>query len=120
MSLVKEFKEFAVRGNAVDMAVGILVGAAFGELVKNFVEMVVMPPMGMLIGGVDFSNLFLVLKAGDPAGPYPSVKMAEAAGAVIVKYGAFTNLLVNFMIVAFVVFLVVRSINKLRGPMPKE
>jgi large conductance mechanosensitive channel len=112
--MLKEFKEFAMRGNVVDMAVGIIIGAAFGTIVKSLVSDVIMPPIGLLLGGVDFSNLFSVLQAGDPAGPYASLADAQAAGAVTVNYGLFINTVISFLIVAFAVFLVIRAINRLQ------
>jgi large conductance mechanosensitive channel len=116
--MLKEFKEFALRGNVVDMAVGIIVGAAFGTIVKSLVDDVIMPPIGLLLGGVDFTNLFLVLKAGNPAFPNMSLADAQAAGAVTINYGVFINNVVSFLIVAGVMFLLVRSINRLRGEEP--
>jgi large conductance mechanosensitive channel len=117
--MLKEFKEFAMRGNVVDMAVGIIIGAAFGTIVKSLVSDVIMPPIGLLLGNVDFSNLFLVLKEGATAGPYASLADAQAAGAVSVNYGVFLNTIISFIIVAFAVFVLVRSINRLkRQPEP--
>jgi large conductance mechanosensitive channel len=113
--MLKEFKEFAMRGNVVDMAVGIIIGGAFGTIVKSLVDDVLMPPLGLLLGGVDFSNFFLVLKEGaTAAGPYASVSSAKAAGAVSVNYGLFLNSVISFMIVAFAVFLLIRGINAMR------
>jgi len=112
--MLKEFKEFAMRGNVVDMAVGIIIGAAFGTIVKSFVSDIIMPPIGLLLGNVDFSNLFVVLKQGATAGPYASLADAQAAGAVSMNYGTFINTVISFVIVAFAVFLVIRSINKLK------
>jgi large conductance mechanosensitive channel len=112
--MFKEFKEFAMRGNVVDMAVGIIIGAAFGTIVKSLVSDVIMPPIGLLLGGVDFSNLFVVLREGSTAGPYASLADAQAAGAVSVNYGVFINTVISFVIVAFAVFLVVRGINQLK------
>ena len=112
--MFKEFKEFAMRGNVVDMAVGIIIGAAFGTIVKSLVSDIIMPPIGMLLGNVDFSNLFVVLKQGATAGPYASLADAQAAGAVSINYGAFINTIISFMIVAFAVFLLIRSINKMK------
>jgi large conductance mechanosensitive channel len=112
--MLKEFKEFAMRGNVVDMAVGIIIGAAFGTIVKSLVADVLMPPIGMLMGGVDFSNFFVVLSAGDPAGPYAALIDAQAAGAVTINYGMFINTIISFLIVAFAVFLVIRGINRLK------
>lgn len=112
--MLKEFKEFAVKGNMVDMAVGIIIGAAFGAIIKSLVSDVLMPPLGMLLGDVDFSNLFMVLKDGTLAGPYVTVEAAKEAGAVTLNYGLFVNTAVNFLIVAFAIFFVVRSINRLK------
>lgn len=112
--MLKEFKEFAMRGNVVDMAVGIIIGAAFGTIVKSLVSDVIMPPIGLLLGNVDFANLFVILKQGATAGPYASLADAQAAGAVSLNYGAFINTVISFIIVAFAVFLVIRSINKLK------
>ncbi|RLC65969.1 MAG: large conductance mechanosensitive channel protein MscL [Chloroflexi bacterium] len=112
--MLKEFKEFALRGNVVDMAVGIIVGAAFSAIVKSLVDDVIMPPVGLLLGGVDFSNLFILLKAGSPPAPYASLADAQAAGAVTINYGAFINTIISFLIVAGVTFLLVRNINRLQ------
>ena len=112
--MLKEFKEFAMRGNVVDMAVGIIIGAAFGTIVKSLVADVIMPPIGLLLGNVDFTNLFLVLKAGEVAAPYAALTDAQAAGAVTINYGVFVNTILSFIIVAFSVFLLIRYINKLK------
>ena len=112
--MLREFKEFAMRGNVLDLAVGIVIGAAFSTIVKSLVDDMLMPPIGLLLGKVDFSNLFLVLKRGNPAGPYASLAAAKAAGAVSINYGAFVTTIINFLIVAFAVFLLVRGVNKLR------
>ena len=112
--MLKEFREFAMRGNVVDMAVGIIIGAAFGTIVTSLVADIMMPPIGMLLGNVDFSNLFLVLQEGKVAGPYASLAHAQASGAVTINFGVFMNTLINFVIVAFAVFIVIRNINKLR------
>ena len=112
--MFKEFKEFVLRGNVVDMAVGIIIGAAFGTIVKSLVDDVIMPPIGLLLGGVDFANLFMLLKAGSPAGPYASLADAQTAGAVTINYGVFINAVVSLLIVALVMFLLIRSINQLR------
>jgi large conductance mechanosensitive channel len=112
--MFKEFKEFAMKGNVVDMAVGIIIGAAFGTIVTSLVADIIMPPIGLILGKVDFSSLFIVLKEGKVTGPYESLAAAKAAGAVTVNYGAFINTIVSFLIVAFAVFLVVRNVNKLR------
>jgi large conductance mechanosensitive channel len=114
MSMIKEFKEFAVKGNVVDMAVGIIIGGAFGTIVKSLVADVIMPPIGMLLGNVDFAELFLVLKSGGTPGPYMTLAEAQAAGAVTINYGLFLNSVVSFVIVAFAVFMLIRSINRLK------
>jgi large conductance mechanosensitive channel len=115
MGMVKEFKEFAMRGNVVDMAVGIIIGGAFGTIVKSLVSDVIMPPIGLLLGGVDFSNLFIVLKKGaEGTAPYASVAEAGAAGAVTINYGLFFNAIISFLIVAFAVFLLIKGINSLK------
>ncbi|HXH61655.1 MAG TPA: large-conductance mechanosensitive channel protein MscL [Fimbriimonadaceae bacterium] len=114
MGFAKEFKEFAVKGNVVDMAVGIIIGGAFGTIAKSLVEDVVMPPIGLLLGKVDFNNMFLVIKEGATPGPYATTQAAADAGAVIVKYGSFINNLVSFLIVALVVFFMVRAMNRLK------
>ena len=116
--MFKEFKEFAVRGNVVDMAVGIIIGAAFGTIVKSLVADVIMPPIGLLLGNVDFANLFVVLKQGAAAGPYPSLADAQAAGAVTINYGTFINTIVSFIIVAFAVFILIRNINRMKKEEP--
>ena len=103
----KEFKEFAITGNAIDLAVGLVLGAAFGTIVTTLVEQILMPPIGLLLGGVDFSNIFTVLKAGTTPGPYASLAAANAAGAVVVAWGALLNTVITFLIVAFSVFLLV-------------
>jgi large conductance mechanosensitive channel len=111
--MFKEFKEFAVRGNVVDMAVGIIIGSAFGTIVKSLVADVIMPPIGLLLGNVDFANLFVILKGGTGEA-FATVADAQAAGAVTLNYGVFINTLISFLIVAFAVFLLVRSINRLK------
>jgi len=112
--MFKEFKEFAMRGNVVDMAVGIVIGAAFGTIVQSFVKDILMPPIGLLMGNVDFSNLFVVLKEGAQAGPFATIADAQAAGAVTWNYGMFINTIISFLIVAFAVFLVIKSLNRLK------
>lgn len=112
--MFKEFKEFAMRGNVVDMAVGIIIGAAFGKIVDSLVKDVIMPPIGLLLGRVDFSNLFVVIKQGAAPGPYATVDLAQKAGAVTLNYGMFINNIISFLIVAFAVFLLIRVINRLR------
>lgn len=116
--MFKEFKEFAVKGNVVDMAVGIIIGGAFGTIVQSMVADVLMPPIGLLLGGVDFSNLFLVLKGGQEGAAYASVAQAQAAGAVTVNYGIFLNKVISFLIVAFAVFMLIKGINSLRREEP--
>ncbi len=113
--MFKEFKEFAIKGNVVDMAVGIIIGAAFGGIVKSLVDDIIMPPLGIMLGKIDFSNLFITLKAGaKAAAPYASLIEAKAAGASTLNYGLFINQIVSFTIVAFAVFLLVKGINKLK------
>lgn len=110
MSWIKEFKQFAMRGNVVDMAVGIIIGAAFGKIVSSLVADILMPPIGKLMGNVDFSSLFIVLGAGS----YPSLAAAKAAGAATLNYGLFINTVIDFIIVAFAIFLMVKGINAMR------
>lgn len=112
--MLKEFKEFAMRGNVLDMAIGIIIGAAFGSIINSLVNDVIMPPIGLLLGKVDFSNLFLTLHEGKIAGPYSSLADAQLAGAVTINYGLFINTIISFLIVAFAVFLLIRSINQLQ------
>src|SRR5512143_1246366 len=109
--MLKEFKEFAMRGNVLDMAVGIIIGAAFGKIITSFVGDILMPPLGLLLGKVDFSNLFISL-----SGSYPSLAAAKAAGAPTLNYGLFFNTVLDFLIVAFVIFLLIRQVNRF---MPK-
>jgi large conductance mechanosensitive channel len=113
-NMLKEFKEFALKGNVVDMAVGIIIGAAFGAIVKSLVDDVIMPPIGVLLGGVDFGDLFMVLRDGTPPPPYETLEIAKEAGAATLNYGLFINNILTFLIVAFAVFLLVKSINRLR------
>jgi large conductance mechanosensitive channel len=113
--MFKDFKEFVMRGNVVDMAIGIVIGAAFGTIVKSFVDDVLMPPIGLLLGNVDFSNLFITLKEGaKAAGPYASLAAAKAAGAVTLNWGTFINTIISFLIIAFAVFLVIKGINRMK------
>ncbi|MDQ7787007.1 MAG: large-conductance mechanosensitive channel protein MscL [Thermodesulfovibrionales bacterium] len=112
--MLKEFREFAMKGNVVDMAVGIIIGAAFGGIVSSFVADVIMPPIGLLFGNVDFANLFLVLKEGAVSQPYALLADAKKAGAVTINYGLFLNTVVSFLIVALSVFFVVRSVNAMK------
>ena len=117
MSIFQEFKTFAMRGNAIDLAVGVVVGAAFTAIVNSLVKDIINPPLGLLLGGIDYSNFFVVLK-GD--GTYPTLKAAQDAGAVTLSYGLFVNAVINFAIVAFALFMVVRQINRLTVPKPPE
>ena len=112
--MLNEFKEFAMKGNVVDMAVGIVIGAAFGTIVSSLVNDVIMPPVGILLGDVDFSNLFYVVKEGTTPGPYESVAMAKEAGAVTINWGLFINTIISFIIVALAVFFVIKGINNMR------
>ncbi len=112
--MLKEFKEFAIKGNMLDMAVGIIIGAAFGTIIKSLVNDVIMPPIGLLLGGVDFSDIFITLQQGAVPGPYATLAAAQEAGAVTVNFGVFANAVISFLIIAFSVFMVVRSFNKLR------
>lgn len=115
--MLDEFKKFAIRGNVIDMAVGIIIGAAFGTIVQSLVRDILTPPLGLLTGNVDFANLFIVLREGAAApGPYATLQAAQDAGAVTVNYGVFLNSVFSFIIVAFAVFLLVRYINQLREP----
>lgn len=111
--MLKEFKEFAMKGNVVDMAVGIVIGVAFGAIAKSLVSDIIMPPVGLLLGNADFSNLFVVLRQGQTAGPYLLLSEAQKAGAVTVNYGVFVNVVINFVVVAVAMFLVVRSMNRI-------
>jgi large conductance mechanosensitive channel len=117
--MFKEFKEFAMRGNVVDLAVGIIIGGAFGTIVKSLVDDVIMPPIGLALGNVDFADLFLLLKDGTKAAPpYSTIAEAQQAGAVTINYGLFVNSIITFLIVAFAVFLLVRAVNRLKPPEP--
>lgn len=115
MSIVKEFQEFAVKGNVIDMAVGLIIGAEFGKIVNSMVTDLIMPPIGILLGGVDFKNLFLVLREGaTQAGPYGTLELAQKAGAVTINAGNFLTTLISFTIIAFCVFMIVKGMNTLR------
>jgi large conductance mechanosensitive channel len=116
--MFKEFKEFAMKGNVIDMAVGIIIGAAFGTIIKSLVDDILMPPIGLLLGNADFSNLFLTIKEGKMTGPYASLTAAKAAGAVTVNIGTFINTIISFLIVAFSVFLVIKNMNRLKKVPP--
>ena len=113
--MLREFKEFAMRGNVIDMAVGVIIGAAFGKIVSSFTNDVLMPPIGLMLGKVDFSNLYLNLSGT----PYPSLTDAKKAGAATINYGVFVNSILDFVIVAFVLFLLIRQINRLLAPAPE-
>jgi len=115
--MLKEFRQFIMRGNVVDMAVGIIIGMAFGAIITSLVSDVIMPPIGLLLGNVDFSNLFIVLKQGSPVGPYASLADTKAAGAVTINYGVFVVTIISFIIIAFAVFMIIRYVNKLRREM---
>ena len=112
--MLKEFKEFVMRGNVVDLAVAVIIGAAFGKIITSFVEDVLMPPIGLLLGNVDFSNLFINLSGGD----YASVAAAKQAGAATLNYGIFLNHVVNFLIIAFAIFILIKQINRFQKPAP--
>ena len=112
--MLKEFKEFAIKGNVIDMAVGIVIGAGFGKIVSSFVSDILMPPVGLLVGKMDFSNMFISLSGKE----YPSLKAAKDAGAATINYGIFLNTLLDFMIVAFAIFLLVRLVNRWRAAPP--
>jgi large conductance mechanosensitive channel len=114
MEMLKEFKEFATRGNVLDMAVGIIIGAAFGKIITSFVSDILMPPVGLLLGKVDFSNLFVNISGKS----YDTLAAAKAAGAATINYGLFLNAVIDFLIVAFFIFLLVRQVNRLKGPPP--
>ena len=118
MSMIKEFKDFAMRGNVVDLAVGVIIGAAFGKIVDSLVKDVIMPPIGVLLGKVDFSNLFIVLRNADTPGTYATVEAAQKAGAVTLNYGLFINVCISFVIVAWAVFLMIKLMNRLKRDEP--
>ena len=121
--MLKEFKDFAMRGNVVDLAVGVVIGAAFGAIVTSLVYDILMPVLGLILGNADFANLFVVLREGTVPGPYTTLALAQEAGAVTLNYGLFINAIVSFLIVAFAIFLLIRSINRLQreeDPPPEE
>lgn len=113
--MLKEFKEFAAKGNMLDMAVGIVIGAAFATIIGSLVNDIIMPPIGMALGGVDFSEFYALLQQGDPAGPYATLAAAKEAGAVTVNWGIFVNSLISFLIVAFALFVVVKGFNRMKA-----
>jgi large conductance mechanosensitive channel len=114
--MLKEFKEFAIQGNMVDMAVGIIIGAAFGVIITSLVNDIIMPPIGMLLGGVDFNNLYILLQEGSPGAPYASLADAQTAGAVTINYGVFINALISFLVIALAVFFLIRAMNRAMRP----
>ena len=116
--MIQEFKEFIMKGNVLDMAVGVVIGAAFGKIVESLVKDVIMPPIGLLMGGVDFTNKFAVLKDGATAGPYATVEIAQKAGAVTWNYGLFINTIISFLIVAFAIFMLIKAYNKTKKAEP--
>lgn len=116
MGMLQEFKEFAVKGNVLDLAVGLIIGAEFGKIVNSMVQDVIMPPIGLIIGGIDFKNLFITLKEGaTQAGPYATLADAQKAGAVTMNFGTFITTMITFVIIALAVFLIVRAFNKLKS-----
>jgi large conductance mechanosensitive channel len=115
----KDFRQFVMRGNIIDLAIGISVGTAFGAIAKSLVNDVLMPPIGLVLGGVNFANFYILLKAGTPPPPYPSLTEAQAAGAVTVNYGVFVNSVISFLIIAVVMFLLIRALNKLKRQKPE-
>jgi large conductance mechanosensitive channel len=112
--MLEEFKKFIMRGNVLDLAVGVIIGGAFGAIISSLVADIIMPPIGLLLGRVDFANLLIVLKHGDPTGPYASLAAAQEAGAVTMNYGLFINTIINFVIIALAIFLIIRAANKLQ------
>jgi len=118
--MLKEFKELALKGNMIDLAVGIIIGGAFGGMITSLVKDVIMPPIGALLGGVDFASKMWVIKEGATAAPYATPAAAAEAGAVVMSYGAFVNTVINFLIVAFVIFLLIKGMNKLRKEQEAE
>lgn len=112
--MLKEFKTFVMRGNVLDMAVGVIIGGAFGAIIKSLVNDILMPPIGLLFGNVDFSNLFLTLKSGATPGPYPTLALAQEAGAVTINYGLFINSIIIFLIIALALFVLIRGVNRMQ------
>lgn len=120
-NILSEFKKFAMRGNVMDMAVGIIIGAAFGKIVDSLVKDIIMPPLGILLGKIDFANLFFVLKSGTAdVGPYASLEAAKSAGAITLNVGAFLNTVISFVIVAFAVFMLIKAMNTLQAKMDRD
>ena len=114
MSMMQEFKEFAMKGNVVDLAVGVIIGAAFGKIVASLVNDIIMPPIGLLMGGVDFKNLYVALKGG----PFENLEKAIESGMPLIRYGNFLQTVLDFLIVAFCIFLIVKQVNRFAGPKP--
>lgn len=119
-NFIGEFKKFAMRGNVIDMAVGIIIGAAFGKIVDSLVKDIIMPPIGLLLGKVDFTNLYFTLKDGVKPGPYDSLVAAQNAGAVTMNVGVFINVLISFVIVAFAVFILIKALNNIQAKLDKK
>ena len=113
--MLKEFQKFSLRGNLIDLAIGFTVGASFSTVAKSLVDDMLMPPIGFLMGNADFSNLYLILRNGTPAGPYPSLAVANNAGAVTLKYGAFINNVIALLVVALAMFMLIKTINRIEG-----
>ena len=113
--MLKEFQKFILRGNLIDLAIGFTVGASFSTVAKSLVDDMLMPPIGLLMGNADFSNLYLILRNGTPAGPYPSLAVANNAGAVTLKYGAFINNVIALLVVALAMFMLIKTINRIEG-----
>ena len=118
--MFKEFKAFILRGNVIDLAVGVIIGGAFNAVVKSLVNDIIMPPIGLLLGRVDFVNLFATIKVGDPAGPYATLADAQAAGAVAISYGVFINTIITLILTGLAVFLIVKAINRMRAQKKTE
>jgi large conductance mechanosensitive channel len=118
--MIKEFQKFAMKGNVVDLAIGVILGVAFGVIITSLVNDIIMPPIGLLLGDVDFSNLFWVLEEGSVAGPYATLDAASDAGAVSINYGVFINALVNFLVVALAMFMLIRTMNRMQEEEVKE
>ncbi|MBN1230704.1 MAG: large conductance mechanosensitive channel protein MscL [Anaerolineales bacterium] len=117
---INDFKNFVSRGNVIDLAVAVIIGGAFGKIVNSFVDDIFMPPIGLLLNGTDFSNLFLQIKPGTPAGPYITLEEAKAAGAITVNYGSFLTVLISFLIIAFTMFLLIKAITKMERIIPEK
>ncbi|ADG70635.1 large conductance mechanosensitive channel protein MscL [Brachyspira murdochii] len=119
--MIEEFKKFIMRGNILDMAIGIVIGASFTKIVNSFVEDILMPPIGLILSGIDFSNIFIVIKKGiSDAGPYTSIEAAKQAGAVVIGFGVFINTIISFFITALAIFMIIKIFNKMREKMVKK